>query len=107
MIPTVKNLLANLPAPSAEEEFLTLVQTDSVRVERIVSNGHPSPEGFWYDQTEDEWVLLLTGTAGLEFADGGAVSLKAGDYLLISSHTKHRVQQMSADAIWLAIHYAG
>ncbi len=104
MNPVVKNLFANLPPSSAPEEFLTLAQTDHVRVERIVSNGQTSPEGAWYDQPESEWVLLLRGTATLEFADESTVCLKAGDCLLIDRHVKHRVGKTSSDAMWLAVH---
>jgi cupin 2 domain-containing protein len=102
--PVVKNLFANLPPSSAPEEFLTLAQTDHVRVERIVSNGQASLEGFRYDQPGNEWVLLLRGAATLEFADESIVYLKAGDCLLIDRHVKHRVVKTSSDAIWLAVH---
>jgi cupin 2 domain-containing protein len=106
MIPPVENLFANMGGSPAREEFITLLQTNGVRVERIVSNGQCSPEGFWYDQEENEWVLLLRGTASLEFEDGGRVILKAGDYLGIARHLRHRVGKASADAVWLAVHHA-
>jgi cupin 2 domain-containing protein len=106
MNPLVKNLFANLPASSAQEHFLTLLETSHLRVERIVSNAQSSPEGFWYDQPEDEWVLLLRGTAALQFDDENRVTLETGDSLLIPRHTKHRVHQTSPDAIWLAIHHS-
>ena len=104
MNPPVKNLFANLPASSAHEDFLTLMQTGHVRVERIVSNGQSSPKDFWYDQPEDEWVLLLQGAATLQFADESSVALKPGDSLLIPCHMIHRVEQTSSDAVWLAVH---
>lgn len=107
MNPSVQNLFANLPALTPQEDFLTLVQTRDFRVERIVSNGQNSPKDLWYDQLEDEWVLLLQGTATLGFVDGGAVHLNPGDYLLIVRHTKHRVERASSDAVWLAVHYSG
>jgi len=105
MRPSVKNLFANLPASSAPEEFLTLVQTEGVRVERIVSNGQCSPKDFWYDQEEEEWVLLLRGTARIEFENGHAVRFAIGDSLLIPRRARHRVSEVSDDAIWLAVHY--
>jgi cupin 2 domain-containing protein len=57
--------------PSGEERFETLAQSNSVRVERIVSRGHCSAPDFWYDQSEDEFVLVISGAARLQFEDGG------------------------------------
>ena len=105
IVPLVSNLFASSVASSAQEDVLTLLKTDNVRVERIVSNGQCSPKDFWYDQREDEWVLLLQGTASLQFEDGRTVHLKGGDYLLIARHLKYRVEQTSSDAVWLAVHY--
>ena len=106
MNPLVKNLFADLPTSSTSEHFLTLLETGYLRVERIVSNAQSSPEGFWYDQPEDEWVLLLRGTATLQFDDENTVTLATGDSLLIPRQTKHRVANTSPDAIWLAIHHS-
>ena len=105
MTPPVKNLYADLPNSPVQEDFLTLIQTPGVRVERIVSNGQHSPEDFWYDQAEDEWVILLQGTATLQFQDGGTARLIPGDYLAIARHIRHRVEEVSSDAVWLAVHY--
>jgi cupin 2 domain-containing protein len=80
------------------------MQSDHVLVERIVSHGQHSPPDFWYDQPEDEWVVLLRGTAILQFADGSAVGMKPGDSLLIGRHVKHRVEEASPDAMWVAVH---
>jgi cupin 2 domain-containing protein len=104
MNPAVKNLFADLSGSGDREEFTTVLQTDHVRMERIVSYGQRSPEDFWYDQPEDEWVVLLRGTASLQFPDGATVKLKAGDYLPIDRRVKHRVGETSADAVWLAVH---
>ena len=65
----VKNLFANIPDELPEELTATLLEADSVRIERIVSHGHASPEGFWYDQPQHEWVVLLSGAARLQFED--------------------------------------
>jgi len=105
MTPGIQNLFTDSLAPDAKEHFLTLVQTESIRVERIISNGQCSPKDFWYDQEENEWVLLVAGAATLEFEDGGKVELKAGDYLVIECHVRHRVDQVSADAVWVAVFY--
>lgn len=97
------NVFKDLPEPSDREHFFTLLQSGNVRIERIVSNGQASPKDLWYDQSECEWVLLLQGTATLEFANGRMLELTAGDYLLIHSHEKHRVERTSLDAIWLTL----
>lgn len=83
----------------------TICTGENIRIERIVSNGQASKPDFWYDQDEDEWVVLLQGTAELKFFDGECVSLKSGDYILIPANIKHRVEKTSIDpaCIWLCI----
>jgi len=100
----MNNLFDHLTG-QAKEEFLTLLETEFIRIERIVSNGQSSAEGFWYDQPDHEWVLLLKGTARLKYNDGSFVAMKSGDHLHIPARTKHRVESVSTDAIWLAVHY--
>ncbi|MCB1909597.1 MAG: cupin domain-containing protein [Rhodocyclaceae bacterium] len=100
------NLLAPLPAAGGEEVVEPLHSRAGVRIERIVSRGHQSPEGFWYDQPEDEWVCLLAGRATLTFEDGEALALAAGDWLLIPAHARHRVSATSDPAVWLAVFVA-
>ena len=102
------NLLANLPRDLPEEFFTTLLQAPGIRIERIVSHGHQSPDGFWYDQPASEWVLVLQGAAKIEFADR-TVEMGPGDYLDIPAHKKHRVAWTTPEepAIWLAVHYDG
>jgi cupin 2 domain-containing protein len=105
---TSTNLFADLPANLPEELFTTLLQAPGTRIERIVSHGHQSPDGFWYDQPESEWVLVLQGTAKIEF-EGGIIQLGPGDHLNIPAHRKHRVAWTAPDepTIWLAVHYGG
>lgn len=74
-----------------------------VRVERIVSMQHASPEGFWYDQDEDEWCLVLDGEARLGFDDGTSLALGRGESVLLPAHVRHRVLATSAPCIWLCI----
>ena len=100
----VKNLFANLPKVKAVEEFSTLFENSNVKIERIVSHSSPSPDGFWYDQADDEWVALLRGGATLEFADGELIEMGPGDSLTIPRHVKHRVARTIAETIWLAVH---
>jgi cupin 2 domain-containing protein len=103
-----RSLFETIPAELPEELLTVLVKKDRVKVERIVSDGHASPEGFWYDQNQDEWVLLVSGTATLSIEqDSGVeqIEMKAGDYLLIPAHQRHRVEATSATekTIWLAV----
>ncbi len=102
------NLFTNIPADLPEELIEILAAADGIRVERIISRGHASPPGFWYDQEANEFVVLLKGSAGLAF-EGRAelLEMKAGDYINIPAHRKHRVEWTGADqdSIWLAIHY--
>ena len=102
-IPT--NLYTGLPKQSGKELFTTLLDNPNCRVERIVSYGQTSPDGFWYDQAWDEWVLLLSGAAELDL-DGHSVSLTPGDHLLIPAGLRHRVIRTDPDVptIWLAVH---
>ena len=100
------NLFAALPPPAGGEIFQTLFTNPGCRVERIVSYGHASAPGDWYDQDGDEWVLLLAGTAALRFEGGDEVELKAGDWITVPAHRCHRVEATSTDALWLAVHCA-
>jgi len=98
------SLFADHARMGTEEIFTTLFEKAGVKVECIDSHGQASPEGFWYDQSQDEWVLLLKGSAILEIADQPQLTLKAGDHVLIPGHVRHRVASTSADALWLAVH---
>ncbi len=90
---------------STGETIDVLASGSAFRLERIVSRGAASPDGFWYDQPNPEWVALVRGTATLEFR-GGRTALQAGDCLLIPPHLEHRVAATSPDAVWLAAHFA-
>ena len=103
-----RSLFDDIPIELPDELIEVLVQSGDVRVERILSRGHSSPDGFWYDQETDEFVLLLKGRAGLAFeSKDEVVIMEAGDYLNIKAHTRHRVEWTAAgeDTVWLAIHY--
>jgi cupin 2 domain-containing protein len=100
----VKNVFAALPQEIRAEDFLNLFHRGSTTIERIVSHAHSSPPNFWYDQAEDEWVIVLRGHATLEFEECESVELKAGDYLTIPRHVWHRVARTSEQTIWLAVH---
>ena len=95
------NLFSGAPAPVHGERFDPLASLHNVTIERIASSASPKLE--LYDQSRDEWVVLLRGSAGLEVA-GQALDLTAGDFLLLKAHTPHRVLSTTAGALWLAIH---
>jgi cupin 2 domain-containing protein len=101
------NLLAGLTAGGEAELVEVLAQGRGVRIERIVSTGQASPPGSWYDQPDDEFVVLLTGAAVLRFEDGDRrLDLAPGDWIEIPAHVRHRVESTQADppTVWLAIH---
>ncbi len=107
----MKNIYDCETPASDGEVFDTLVEKGSLpgpgfKLERIRSHGHPTPEGEWYDQAWSEWVMVLRGHAVLEYADGRKETMKAGDYILIEPGCRHRVDQVSDDCVWLALHYA-
>jgi len=101
------NIYKQIPEGLGEEVFEVLVQDKAVKIERIVSKGHKSPDTGWYDQEQNEWVLVLKGNASICFEDETVIDLNEGDYVNISAHRKHRVISTSAitETIWLAIHY--
>lgn len=103
----MQNLFESIPENIDEEVFDIIVQGKDVRVERIVSKGHSSPDTGWYDQDQNEWVIVLKGAAILAFERGDEVTLKPGDHVDIPAHEKHRVKWTALDqeTIWLAVHY--
>ncbi|MBL7179229.1 MAG: cupin domain-containing protein [Desulfobacterales bacterium] len=104
----IQNIYASIPDEIPKELFQDILKTDRFKIERIVSKGHASPEGFWYDQKEHEWVILLKGRAGLLFeGNDKIIELKPGDYINIPARLKHRVQWTDPDVetVWLAVIY--
>lgn len=97
------------PLPEEPEELVELLASGrGLRIERIVSTGQASPADFWYDQAEEEWVLVLQGEATLLFAEGQQmVHLGVGDFVTIPAHKKHRVEWTtpSEPTVWLAVFY--
>jgi cupin 2 domain-containing protein len=103
-----KNFFDGIPSKLPEELFTTLHAARGVRIERIVSESHRSADGFWYDQDQHEWVLVLQGAAAIEFADDRqVVELRPGSYLNIPAHRRHRILWTSGaeQTIWLAVFY--
>lgn len=86
-----------------EENVTVLVETPTMRIERIVSWHHTTPKTHWYDQAENEWVTLLEGTATLGYDDGTTIALTKGASHFIPAHVRHQVLATSAPAIWLCV----
>jgi len=121
------NIFSTIPDSAPEELFETLLSTDQFKLERIISSGQQTEPGKWYDQTRDEWVILLKGSAGLLLEDplspehggegwvgidsyrgeGEVVVLHPGDYIHIPAHRRHRVEWTSKEeaTVWLALHF--
>lgn len=100
------NLFAGLSANAKDEQLDLLTESAGVRIERIVSTGQASPPGFWYDQPEDEYVVLLTGAGEIRFDGNLRVTMKPGDWIDIPAHVRHRVEATQADppTVWLVVH---
>lgn len=102
------NIYAGIPAQLPDEVMQTLASGRGMRIERIVSKGHCSPPGFWYEQADNEWVLLLKGEARLRFEKGDRIlHLGEGSYVNIPAHERHRVEWTAdgTETIWLAVFY--
>lgn len=102
------NLFRDLPDDLPEESFLTLAETGSLRLARIVSTGQATPEGEWYDQERAEWVVVLKGSAALRFEDEAEDRLLGpGDIVDIPPHRRHRVTRTDPNepTVWLALYY--
>lgn len=105
---SVKNILDDLPQHLPKELVQILVCADDVRIERIISHGHASPADFWYDQAQAEWVIVLKGSARLQFEDR-MIEMKVGDFINIPAFKKHRVDWTTPDepTVWLGVRYGG
>ena len=104
----IGNIFSRVPDDLPDELFEDIVVAGAVKIERIISEAHSSPPGFWYDQEKSEWVVLLRGSAGLRFEGSDeVVVMKPGDWIDIPAHKKHRVEwtDPGEKTIWLAVHY--
>lgn len=106
--PSSGNIFSGVAADKNAEQFQDLLRRASTRIERIVSSGQASPPGFWYDQEDGEWVVLLAGEARL-LIEGEKIprTLAPGDWIDLPPHCRHRVERTSLDreTVWLAVHY--
>lgn len=105
----MNNLFEDIPVGQPDEMMNTLLASGNVQIERIVSYGQASAEGFWYDQEQDEWVIVLRGAAQLTFENQpDPVDMNPGDFVHIPAHVRHRVEWTTPDepTVWLAIHFS-
>ncbi len=103
------NLLADLPNAAGGEVLEILLARDGLRIERIVSHDPATAAGEWYDQDDDEWVVVLQGAARIEIEGEAAPrSLTPGDFVYLPAHCRHRVTWTTLDTptVWLAVHAA-
>lgn len=102
------NIFDQVNKKTETEEIIDLLKNDNIRIERIISTGQSSPDNFWYEQTENEWVIVLNGCATLEFPENELIDLNAGDYVFIPSGLKHRINSTSSTeaTIWLAVFFS-
>lgn len=105
----VKNVfsLKDIPVSKQDEFSQVLASGHNLRIERIVSTGQVSPPDFWYQQKENEWVVLLQGRATLEFENNSLLHLQAGDSMMLPAGIKHRVAYTSKHpaCVWIAVFF--
>ena len=106
----MENIFNDIPSDLPDEliEKITGDDKKGIVIERIISRRHASPPGFWYDQDNNEFVIVIKGSAGLLFKDKDKIlEMSQGDYIEIPAHTLHRIEWTSADedTVWLTIHY--
>ncbi|MCW8831042.1 MAG: cupin domain-containing protein [Gammaproteobacteria bacterium] len=103
----MNNIFDSIPESIDKEIFDTIVKSENIRIERIISRGHASPESGWYDQGQNEWVIVVKGGAVISFEDDEPVKLDEGSYINIPAHKKHKVDWTDPDTetIWLAVFY--
>jgi cupin 2 domain-containing protein len=103
----MENIFRDIPLGAAQEEMEPLLARPGLRIERIVSTGQASPPGFWYDQPQDEWVIVLRGAAGLLIEGEAERRLGPGDFAFLPARRRHRVAWTSPDepTVWLAVHF--
>ena len=102
-----KNIFESIPEEISDEIFDLIIENDTVKIERIISQGHSSPESEWYDQESNEWVIVLRGEATILIENEGEKNLVPGSYLNIPAHQRHKViwTKENTETVWLAIHY--
>lgn len=101
----MKNIFDKLPLQINQEESTSLHELKHTKITRIVSPVGCLLQKEFYDQADDEWFVILQGSAILEIS-GKQINLTLGSHYFIPAHTKHRVIRTSPSeaTIWLAIY---
>jgi len=101
------NIFEDIPERLQEELFEDIIVSQNIKIQRIVSDGHTTKKGSWYESSQNEWVIIIQGNATITFEDENDTILNVGEYINIPMFKKHRVSSTSKDekTIWLAIHY--
>ena len=101
----MSNLFDDVPRELSAERIDVLLETPTLRLERIISTGQATPSGQWHDQDRDEWVVVLRGRARLRIEGEAAERpLGVGDHLMLRAHVRHRVEWTETPTVWLALH---
>lgn len=103
-----RDLLQHRPIAPGREAVEVLAAGPAVRIERILSNGQAWAAGFWYDQGQAEWVMVLSGRARLEIeGQQDELDLKPGMAVLLPAHCRHRVTWADPDqpTVWIAVFF--
>ena len=103
----VGNIFESIPNAMKDEVIESLIESKVVKIERIISKGHASPKAGWYEQDQDEWVIILRGSAIIKFENTEPLSINEGGYINIPAGTKHKVlwTDSEIETVWLAVHY--
>src|SRR6056300_12787 len=103
------NILSGIPEALPQELEQLLLENEHLSIRRILSKGHSAPAQGWYEQQDNEWVLVLKGEGIIEFTDHSERHMQEGDYCYIPALKKHRVKWTPEQevTIWLAIHFPG
>jgi cupin 2 domain-containing protein len=101
------NIFESIPNEMKDEVIESLIESKVVKIERIISKGHASPKEGWYDQDQDEWVIIVRGSATIKFENTEPLSINEGGYINIPAGTKHKVlwTDPEIETVWLAVHY--
>lgn len=100
------NIYQNIPDYAKTEIFEDILKSENIRIERIISYGPESNDSEWYEQNENEWVILIEGKAKLIFEDSELI-LEKGDHINIPAMKRHKVEIIEKEnkCIWIAVFY--
>ena len=92
-------LLDSTVAPRTGEHRAEIVRVRNLVVEQVLS-GQVEPVD--YNQDEDEWAVVLEGSAVLD-VEGERVELMKGDWVLLAARAPHRLLHTEPGTKWLTV----